>query len=525
MSFLLTAGRSGKIGKNIAAHLNPPLLKSVRLNSARILIIALGSLVFLFWSGCVTPAGLSSEVAAEAEKPPAAKEGVAEDTGGSEGPVGDGLEKQPGSDADKAGRTASGTSQERDGLKKSDKEASGQRIIKTGPQQAIVLPPSRQIPAKRLMELVAVNVPDRFIFLSNEADEPLRLYKDLDGNGYEDIFFLLVEYPESVQKEDTENGTDEGRKNTPSHKTAVVRDRRISASDLGDMSRLFSEEIRPHKFYVALFLRTPGGLVSMYRIPIGSWFVFESFRGFQVHEKHTMPFVVSTSFQTHEGKESQWVCFSKYNEFSFFTLKNSISISSEIRDIDKNGFLDVIEWRKVFEEGTGYETFLTWYKWDGNKFAQHDSTNIVRNLNQFLHSVSSLLSMGKWQQAFSLMLPTEKLRELESGTISSGELFLKLFSARAEGEEGMLGDSTIGNEQLARLINTGGRVFNTVIVPRVLENPFSGKKEISSPEYQTRFSIRFILRDGRSSVRECSVRMNDNPFASQQYFVEIGNLK
>lgn len=473
--------------------------------------------------------------------------------------------------------------------------------------QRIELPPSRDIPISQLMQLVSRHVPERFIFLSDDADKPLRIYHDLDRNGYEDIFMLLVEFPKEARSESDNSrksdnsrtpGTeqpDEGQPGAgqagaeqpgegqpaagsaritqvqpvaagepeqpgsaeagqiveaesqnlsenqdPSESPvrpdaspstspeldlrpdepqpdAIIRNRRVAASDLADMSRLFSEEIRPHKFYLALFLRTPGGLVSMYRIPLGSWFVFEDFRGFQLGDQRSMPYAVSTSFQTHEGKESQWVCFSKYNEFSFFTLKNSISVTTEIRDINSSGLLDILEWRKVFEEGTGYETFLTWYKWDGKKFAQHDSTNIVRNLNQFLHSASTLLSLGKWSQAFSLVLPEDQYRDLVNDNISLGTLFMRLFPSQPGRDEGVALDAA----ELEAKIDRGERVFNTVIVPRVLENPFAGEQQNVKPGYRTRFSIRFILRDGRSSVRECSVRMNDNPFAEQQYYIEL----
>ncbi len=427
-------------------------------------------------------------------------------------------------------------------------------------QQRITLPPSREIPVGQLMELVGRNVPPHFIFLSDNTGNPLRIYHDLDQNGYEDIFLLLVEFPETTRKGSREDdgsasgssSDDNGPNSVTSNRNssddtaqiqqaqqsdpqpqsfvspeldlqpensqadAIIHDRKVAASDLADMSRLFSEEIRPHKFYLALFLRTPRGLVSMYRIPLGSWFVFEEFRGCQLNEQRAMPYAVSISFQTHEGKESQWVCFSDYNEFSFFTLKNSISVTTENRDINNNGFLDILEWRKVFEEGTGYETFLTWYKWDGSKYTQHDTINIVRNLNQFLHTTSSLLSLGKWSQAFSLLLPDKQYQQMMEKNNSMGKLFIRLFPSQPGSDD----SETLDDAEIKAMIDRGERVFNTVIVPRVLENPFAGEKRNLQTDYRTRFSIRFILRDGRSIVRECSVRMNENPFAGTQYFIE-----
>ncbi len=528
------------------------------------LLILFCVFLLLLSVGCAAPVGTSEGGRAESKKAEASEE---DDQRRAEGNV------ELEADGDAAGADQS--------------EPESEVIENTGSRgkQRIEMPPSKKIPVRQLMELVGPNVPERFIFVSDDSGDPLRIYHDLDQNGYEDIFFLLVESLEESgkgrQKEDSDaqaqvqsqvqpdaqasaqtqtqtqtqgqgtgythtnghtNGqaqldpsegtgsshaeeqrreqgpsfSEEDQSSSPGGSLPLIRDRRIAASDLANMSRLFSDEIRPGKYYVALFLRSPSGLVSMYRIPLGSWFVFEEFKGFQLNEKEKMPYAVSISFQTHEGKESQWVCFSKYNEFSFFSFKNSISVSSEVRDINDNNFVDIIEWRKVFEEGTGYETFLTWYKWDGSKFAQHDTTNIVRKLNQFLHSTSSLLSMGKWEQGFSLMMAKDLFLEMERKEISRGKLFLRLFPAKPGRDD----ELEIEDDQLADLIDSGDRVFNSVIVPRVLENPFSGKGKPSSQNYQTRFSIRFILRDGRSSVRECSVKMNENPFAPQQYFLQ-----
>ena len=514
-------------------------------------------IVLLFWTSCITPVGSGSGAQSSSGEPSAGAEASSQ--------AGEGVSAAEDSEAAANAQTSDG------------EDASRQ----------ILLPPTQEIPIDQLMGLVNPNVPERFIFLSDDTGEPLRIYHDLDQNGFEDIFFLLVENPDEAQpppqdqsdsqingppqtepQTEPQTGGKTGGKTEPqtqsrapgqaneqageqagellqsspgqpepgqgqpgqpqqqqpqqgqpqSYTSALVHNRRIAASDLADMSRLFSEEVRPHKFYLALFLRSPGGVVSMYRIPLSSWFVFEDFRGFRLDDSRPMPYAVSISFQTHEGKKSQWVCFSGYNEFSFFTLKNSLSVTSEARDINNNGVLDVLEWRRVFEEGTGYETFLTWYKWDGTKYAQHDSTNIVRNLNQFLHSSGTLMSRGKWQQAFSLMLPLNRYQELMGDEeISMGRLFLRLFTPLPGKDSG----PEVDDAALAAQIDRGERPFSSVIVPRVLENPFAGETQLAKPSRHTRFSIRFILRDGRSSVRECRVRMNENPFASQQYYFEL----
>lgn len=465
---------------------------------------------------------------------------------------------------------------------------------------------------------------------------PLTLYHDLDGNGLDDIFLLLMEFPSGAKKE-TESaapadsaassdaaasdtgagsgisavvtqGTAAGSSAAAAVATATpdensnddraaeypeefeIRDGCIRETSISDMSRLFSEA---YPFYLGLFLRNRDGLVSMYRIPLGKWFVFEGFRGTLLDDDRSMPFAVDISFQTHEGRERQLVSFSRYNSFSFFSMKNSISITTETRDIDEDGILDIVEWRKVFEEGTGYETFLTWFKWDGSKFSQYDGTNIVRNLNDYLQTLGNLLSIGKWEQAVSLAVPRDELATLEKA-LTTEELILRLFPALPKedstaspgisesgisgsgasgsepaadseavepGQAGISGaepfgaesvdtsetagptgpaditgpagkiepsagttekgDAEIVEEELLELLKGNSRVFNMVFFPRVWENPFDTGDPECCDGYSTRFSVRFIFRDGRSLLRLCTVRMSSNPFLDPQFFLKI----
>lgn len=368
------------------------------------------------------------------------------------------------------------------------------------------LRPTGEIPVEELVGMARQNVPERFLFVCDRDSTPLALYQDLDYNGLEDIFFLLIESPESISAS-TPKSTEERDEN-------LIREDRISTEFIADMARLFSEESVPYNYYLALFLRTGEGLLSMYRIPLGGWYVFEGIEGFPLGEESDMPFCVSIGFQTHEGQEKQWIIFSRYNKFSFFTLKDSISLSMETRDIDQDGVLDIVEWRKVFEEGTGYETFLTWYKWEEEKYIQYDSTNIVRNLNRFMQKSGYLLSSGKWQQALRYILPADRYGE---GMIAETPetLFLELFPPRSSDDS-----EGLDEEKLHELFSSNERLFNTVIFPQVLENPFGAGNGTCCTGYQTRFSVRFVLRDGSSQVRECSVRLNSNPFAPQQFYLE-----
>ena len=366
--------------------------------------------------------------------------------------------------------------------------------------------PTRDIPVDEIVRLARSHVPERFFFVSDKGYTPLRVYHDLDRNGLEDVFFLLLENPDEPEKKDL----------------LQKRNGRISSVLISDMARLFSEDSFPYQYYLAVFLRTSDGLISMYRIPLGSWFVFDQFHGFVLNDEQEMPYCLSIDFQTHEGQESQWVVFSSYNKFSFFTLKDSISVTSETRDIDLDGTLDIVEWRKVFEEGTGYETFLSWYKWDGSNFVQNGTTNIVRNLNGFMQEAGFLLSSGKWEQALRQIVPQDLYSRFYEG-LPMEKVFLDLFPPRSQPDQGSEASQLTEEEEEAGLrefLSEDERIFHMVVFPQVLENPFDAGNGSCCDGYQTRFSVRFVFRNGQSLVRECYVRMSSNPFASRQFYLE-----
>ncbi|HDQ14392.1 MAG TPA: hypothetical protein ENN41_06220 [Sediminispirochaeta sp.] len=356
---------------------------------------------------------------------------------------------------------------------------------------------TREIPMEELRTMARSYVPEEFLFLCDEDHEPLSVFQDLDGNGLEDIFFLLVEK--------------EGLSEPPE------RTGRVQAERLSDMGRLFAEGTRPLSFYLALFLRNPQGLVSMYRIPVGRWFVFEGMRGFSLDRNEEMPYCVELSFQTHDGAEKQWVCFSKFNQFSFAELVNGTSISTEYRDIDDDGLLDIVEWRRLFEDGTGFETYLTWYRWDGVKFTQKASTNIVRNLNDFLGNLSRLMVQGKWEEVLALADLPDSLSPTEgpsAETSSPASVVRRLFPPEAEGN-----GTTRREDPLLDAFTEERRFLSMVFFPRILENPFYHDFEKGVFASKKRFPVRFLLRNGEKLLRECVVGMNENPFAEPQFFL------
>jgi len=402
------------------------------------------------------------------------------------------------------------------------------------------------LPAEEIFRLSRRTIPDRFLLIE-EGGRPVSLFYDLDGNGYRDAMYLLVERSDSLAGSEASGEAAEKTKEQDATEEELREERRrelleswyrrgsVPKEAISSVSRIYADRLEPVDYYLSVFLQTPDELVSMYRIPLGAWKVLEGFRSVEIIKKSKMPYCVSSSFQTADGKERVWVIFSKYNKFSTLTLTDTVSEHSEQRDIDDDGVLDVIEWSQIFEEGTGYETFLTWFKWNGTKFVQHQSANIVRSLNDFLSTAGRLLQAGAWEKAFGHMMSPRDYERYRSEGYDYSRLFSLLFEEEAEnGEEraaaadageaadGDGADSPPQTDTPEELIAEDGseRAFQLVVFPRVMENPFRRYVESGEgPPYRVRLAARFSVGTSRKFVRYCTVQMDENPFNTPQFFL------
>jgi hypothetical protein len=449
----------------------------------------------LLCAACVTSAGKAGPPAGEAE---GATAGQQEQT-----------EKS----------AAAGESRESAERAKKESAAGGVQAEKPEPEQP------QELRRAEFWALVREKLPERFVLLRQPGGEPVSVFHDLDDNGYEDGFFLLLDreevrkllgldddqeesagQSESQTAERAAAGDAEDESGGEGERSASTETKRkelppVTTAMMGDMSTLLSEEKPAAGYYLGVYLQRADGIISMYRLPLGSWKVFDDFSSLSIKEGSDMPYGLTATFQTQEGTEHQWVIFYRYDKFSIFTFSDTIATRYEVADIDDDGLLDVVEWHKVFEEGTGYETYVTWYRWSGTGYTRHDTTNVVRNLNRFLERISRLLEQGEWEQLLATALREPDLRRLQEvdGWTARMELLFR------------------GDDQLP-----ASAELQRVIFPSVFENPFSDGSDTTKQQGKlntVRFSARFVYRSGASQVRQCEVGISENPFNGREFFI------
>ncbi len=270
-------------------------------------------------------------------------------------------------------------------------------------------------------------------------------------------------------------------------------------SVLSDYSRLFDDGEAAIDFYLLIFRSQQNYFVRARTIELGKWKVYESMRKMRLDKRRTSPIIIIVSFQTLEGRERQILVFDDASGKPLYrtTVKDTLSVQTRLEDIDADGLVDMLLQEKGMEEGTGYETFLTWKKWDGTTFKEAASTNVVRNLNQFLANLKTQLLGGQVDQFISSSLDQGLVDRLADLGYSNTEILIRV-----------LGLQEIEPEQISTI--------REVIIPEILEYPFTLLDETG---YQFSLTFRIVDQSGVSYLANSSLYMLRNPFGEKQFIL------
>ena len=323
-------------------------------------------------------------------------------------------------------------------------------------------------------KIILNTIPGSFLPVTNDNGHIKIIYRDLDQNGYKDAFFLVVKNRENLNS---------------------------NYSNLSDVSNLLKDESMEVDYFLAVYLQLQGTMISMYRIPIGSSDVISDFSIISIKKGEIIPLGINISFQTLKGMNSEWIIFSTYNKFSLFSMTENISSHSIYFDIDGNSIIDIIEWEDGLEEGTGYETYLTWFRWTGKEYREYKSTNVVRNLNSFLEQARLYLSFEQMNEFLSYSLNLKDYNETIKVKASYSNWMNKIFRP------------VPGNESDKDEFIDCGKI-KSIAFPQILENPFS---PLGSSLKICNINVRFECSDGYTYIRTARILMNPNPFAKPQF--------
>ena len=249
-----------------------------------------------------------------------------------------------------------------------------------------------------------------------------------------------------------------------------------------------------------------GRLYLARTVPLGAWQVFEQFRVFPLASARPAPAAVSVSFQTPEGSEETLLLFQEPGAPPSCTLdlKRTLTTQHRLRDIDQDGVLDLLVQERGMEEGTAYETFLTWHRWNGRCLVEQRTLNVVRNLNAFLQQVREALVAADYPGLLRWALDPRQVRNLEARGLDPRSIVFRLMGllppAAEEAEEGVAQRAAV----------------QEIVFPQILENPFTAEDERGA---RFRLSFRWVSTDGLPLVSETTLYLLAYPFGDRQFMI------
>jgi len=280
----------------------------------------------------------------------------------------------------------------------------------------------------------------------------------------------------------------------------AARGRYLKPADLealSQSSRLFDGEAPAVGFVLLFYGNSQGSLRRPQSSELGERQVFESLKRTSLYKNRSNPLIVTVSFLNLEGREQVLLVFDGASGVPRYRtiLKENLAVRSWLEDIDGDGMMDILARERALEEGFGYETFLTWSRWNGRAFAEAGSRNILHGLRNYLETVRSGLFAGSERNLLELATEAKEAQRLKARGMSERTALLHL-----------LGLDSCGLAELPAV--------REVIFPEILEDPF-----ISQDRFGTYFPLTYRITDESGAVYLPSTRlyMLHNPFGERQF--------
>ena len=307
-----------------------------------------------------------------------------------------------------------------------------------------------------------------------DGSRPMVIIHDLDKNGYDDALVVAAEGGEQD----------------------------FELEELSKSARLFKSGQQYSNFLLLIFYQYGDGLVLRYTVPVSKQLVFSGVEPVEIKRGSDFPYALLFSFRTRAGIERELIILSGYG-ITRFTIKENLSEISLIEDIDEDGFQDIIVHEQGFEEGTGFETFITWYRWNLREYTAFKTTNIVRNLRQFFLVCSEYMRAGEIAGFLDYAVDPEVLSALRERGVSDQEIVAMIFApAAAADTEGFF--------------RNGG--FSTIVFPEIMETPFSYANRM---DFSHQVSVRLGRKGEQSQIFLAELNMQKNPFQEKQFYFSV----
>jgi len=271
--------------------------------------------------------------------------------------------------------------------------------------------------------------------------------------------------------------------------------------------RNFIDESLYDKYLVAVY-KPVYGLLKLHEIlPLKYRSVLKDFSVKNISED-TLKRAISVSFTGEDGVTDNFLTFSPIHSYSVFSMNNTLTEFNRVEDIDKDGSLEIIRYEDLFEEGLGYETFITLFELTDSGFSSKDSVSTVRNLRKFLESSEEYLESKNISGFLNHAVPPVILNKQRSRMLSDKNIVRKIFFP-VKKENELFPDINV-------FLKKDGKI--DIVFPDIVENPFRFDR---SNTYNFTTYVKVNGENREEAIYIVEIYMNSNPFDNPMFSFHI----
>jgi len=271
-------------------------------------------------------------------------------------------------------------------------------------------------------------------------------------------------------------------------------------SGFSDISRAVDEPALSGRFGVSIFDPSEEPPRRMAAIEAGRKPVLRDVGVRRLNTAGPLPVAFYFDFADARGQELVWIVHGGGDRVSRLVLRQDALFGTQVKDVDDDGILDVVRSERHLEDGTGYETFITWLKWNGREYVEHRTTNIVRNVNEYVAAAAEALGRADFAAFVATALSADTRARLRQRGVDDVEIVDRI-----------LRPASGAGQSFAEFVRGPGDIESAEF-PRFFENPFPGPGEtVTTP-------VRVACCGGLSGVFETQLAMSANPFRDPQFY-------
>lgn len=268
---------------------------------------------------------------------------------------------------------------------------------------------------------------------------------------------------------------------------------------LADISRLYVRGLSSPELFIFVYKSSRRRIEEYGRYGIGAPPVFKglSFRRLSRPDAPMSVNAVVVETMRGTGLIEEWLIFgSGMEEPTRMTMRDTRNERWRVTEIDDQGVFNMLRYQTAYEQGSGIETFITRYVWDGRAYRGNESIAVVRSLNAFLDRSETLLNNYEYSAFVEFALP----QHLEHNTETVlRQTFVQVPEELQQSGELPSPESTDDTGLTPRYI-----------LPRVLQSPFTVTDSPSFEIYVRAFGPHEGLY--RARVQMAADLFSDSPY-------------